>query len=87
MRGVGWDIDNTSMLFIDNHWYKENSMALMLLPLGVNPQEITNQQDWANEYTSKDCNTDLIIKLQLDGLYQRLNLKSQLLKHVLTRVT
>jgi hypothetical protein len=85
MREVGWDIENTRMLFIDNHWYKENSIALMLVPPGVNPQQIKNQQDWANEYTSQNCNTDLTIKLQLDGQYKILNLKSQLLKHGLAR--
>ena len=45
MKGVGWDIENTSMLFIDNHWYKKNSVALMLVPSGVKPQEIMNQQN------------------------------------------
>jgi hypothetical protein len=87
LSGLGWEIHHTSMLFIDNHWYKENSIALMLVPSGENPQEVTNQQDWANEYTSQNCNTDLIIKLQLDGIYQILNLNGQLLKHGLTRGT
>ena len=36
-RDIGWDIYNTIMLFIDNHWYKENSIALMLVQENVHP--------------------------------------------------
>ncbi|WP_339721797.1 hypothetical protein [uncultured Paraglaciecola sp.] len=38
LSDLGWEIHHTSMLFIDNHWYKENSIDLMLLPPGVTPQ-------------------------------------------------
>ena len=69
------------MLFIDNHWYTENAIALMLVPLGVNLQEMTNQQVWPYEYSSQYCKTDLTTKLQLGAQYQILIKKNQFLKH------
>ena len=81
MANIGWDINNTSMLFTDNHWYKENSIALMLVPPNVDPQALTNQQDWANDYTSQDCEHNLILNLDLSGKYQILTDQNLLLKH------
>jgi len=65
-----WQIAHTSMLFADNHWYKENSIALMLLPKGINPQYQNQAQDWAKTYTSQTCETELTLKLDTDGRYQ-----------------
>jgi len=73
LSDIGWEIHHTSMLFTDNHWYKENSIALMLLPPGVDPHTQTHQQDWANEYTSQNCEFTLTIKLNKNGQYQILS--------------
>lgn len=81
MNDIGWDIHHTRMLFTDNHWYKENSIALMLVPLNVDPQALTNQQDWANEYISQNCELDLIIRLEQNGQYQILTSDNSQLKH------
>ena len=81
MGHIGWDIHQTSMLFTDNHWYKENSIALMLVPLGVNAQAITKQQNWDNEYTSQNCEKKLIINLKKNGQYQIFVAQNQPLKH------
>jgi hypothetical protein len=81
LSNIGWKIHHTSMLFTDNHWYKENSIALMLLPPGVNPHTQTQQQDWANEYTSQNCELTLTIKLNKNGQYQILSAKNKLLQH------
>lgn len=81
MSHIGWDIHQTSMLFVDNHWYKENSIALMLVPSGVNPQAITNPQNWANAYTSQNCEKERVINLNKNGQYQILTAKNQPLKH------
>jgi hypothetical protein len=81
MSLIGWDIQQTSMLFTDNHWYKENSIALMLLPPDVNPQAATNQRDWANEYPSQHCELNLTIHLESSGQYRILTERNQLLKH------
>ena len=53
----------------------------MLVPLGVNPLEMTNQQVWPYEYSSQYCRTDLKMKLQLGAQYQILIKKNQFLKH------
>jgi hypothetical protein len=83
LSGLGWEIYHTSMLFIDNHWYKENSIALMLLPpwLDLDPHTQTNQQDWANEYTSQNCDLGLAIHLEQNGQYQIVTAKSLPLNH------
>jgi hypothetical protein len=83
LSGLGWEIHHTSMLFIDNHWYKENSIALMLLPpwLDLDPHTQTNQQDWANEYTSQNCDLGLAIHLEQNGQYQIVTAKSLPLNH------
>lgn len=81
LSDIGWEIHHTSMLFIDNHWYKENSVALMLVPSGIDPQAQTNQQDWAKEYTSQNCDLGLTINLRGDGQYQILSNKNLLLNH------
>jgi hypothetical protein len=70
MSHIGWDIQHTSMLFIDNHWYKENSIALMLVPPGIDPQTITNHQNLANIYKSRNCEKQLTINLEQNGQYQ-----------------
>jgi hypothetical protein len=79
---MGWDIPHISMLFADNHWYKENSIALMLVPLGINPTNQTNQtnqQDWANEYSSQNCDLTLTIRLKKNGQYQIFRSTNQLI--------
>lgn len=81
MNNIAWDIHHTSMLFTDNHWYKENSIALMLVPPGVDLQSQTNQQDWVNMYKSQNCDRDLSIHLKRDGHYKILNDKNLLIKH------
>ena len=78
---LGWEIHHTSILFTDNHWYKENSIALMLLPPEVDPHTQTHQKDWANEYTSQNCETTLTIKLNKNGQYQILSAENKLLQH------
>lgn len=81
MDNIGWEIPQISMLFSDNHWYKENSIALMLVPPTVNPQAVTNPQDWANVYTSQNCDLDLSIHLEQNGQYQILSANKQPLNH------
>ena len=81
MSRIGWHIQQTNMLFTDNYWYKGHSIALLLLPSGVDPQAVTNQQDWANQYTSQDCKLSLTIHLESSGQYQILTDHNQLLKH------
>jgi hypothetical protein len=81
MSHIGWDIHHTRMLFTDNHWYKENSIALMLIPPEVNPKAITHPQSWANDYTSYNCELGLTISLEQDGQYQILTAKKLLLNH------
>jgi hypothetical protein len=76
LSDIGWEIHHTSMLFIDNHWYKENSIALMLLPPGVEPQAQTHQQDWANDYSSENCDLGLTINLGQNGQYQIVTAKN-----------
>ena len=81
MSNIDWEIHHTSMLFTDNHWYKENSIALMLLPSDVDPKAQTHQQDWVNAYTSQNCAKQLIINLKKNGQYQILTAQNQLLNH------
>ena len=81
MGHIDWDIRQTSILFIDNHWYKDNSIALMLVAPGVNPQAITNQQNLANTYTSQNCKKELTINLEQNGQYQISTNQNQPLKH------
>jgi hypothetical protein len=81
LNNIGWQIHHTSMLFVDNHWYKENSIALMLLPLGVNPQAQTHQKDWAHEYTSQNCDSGLTINLEQNGQYQIETVRNLPAKH------
>lgn len=81
LSNIGWEVHHTSMLFTDNHWYKENSIALMLLPPGVTPQAQTHQQDWANSYTGQNCDLGLTINLEQNGQYQIVTAKNLLLNH------
>lgn len=81
MNNIAWEINHTSMLFIDNHWYKEDSIALMLVPSGVDPQAQTHQQDWANVYTSQNCELDLTIHLEQKGQYKILNAQNLPINH------
>lgn len=67
---MGWPIHHTSMLFVDNHWYQENSVALMLVPPDVDPQNKTSPQDMAKPYTSDSCGLNLTINLRKNGQYQ-----------------
>lgn len=80
MNDIGWDIPHISMLFADDHWYKENSIALMLLPPDINPQTHTNLQDWANEYSSHNYELELTIKLKINGQYQIFRSPNQLIE-------
>lgn len=70
MQTLGWPIHHTSMLFVDNHWYKENSLALMLVPPDVDPQSKNSAQDIANQYTSENCGLGINIKLGKNGQYE-----------------
>lgn len=67
---IGWDIHYSSMLFIDKHWYRQNSIALLLVPLGVDPQKQNSQGVWANKYHSQNCEFDLSINLNKNGDYK-----------------
>jgi hypothetical protein len=81
MSHIGWNIQRISMLFTDNHWYKENSIALMLVPPDVDPKAESNRQNWINQYTSKNCEKELNINLKKNGQYQVLTAQNQPLKH------
>lgn len=81
MHGMGWEIHNISMLVTDNHWYKDNSIALMLVPPNVDTRAQINQQDWVNEYNSQNCAQSLSINLLRSGQYQILTEHNQLLQH------
>lgn len=81
LHNVGWDIPHTSMLFIDNHWYSENSVALMILPANITPQMKTHTQDWVNIYTSDNCKLGLTINLNRTGQYQILSEPKLLLQN------
>jgi hypothetical protein len=79
LNSKNWQVAHTSMLFADNHWYKENSIALMLLPEGVNPQQQNQAQDWAKTFKSHACETALTLKLDTNGQYQILTADQSLL--------
>lgn len=79
MHDMGWHIYRSDMLVADNHWYKENSIALMLLPPDLNIQN--SMQNWAFKYTSHQCKTSLTIHLNPNGQYQTLNFKDRVIKH------
>ncbi|MGS2721281.1 hypothetical protein [Paraglaciecola aestuariivivens] len=70
MQNIGWPIHHTSMLFVDNHWYKENSLALMLVPPEVDPQRKNSSQDIANQYSSENCELTISIHLDKNGQYK-----------------
>ncbi len=76
-----WPIHHSSMLFADNHWYKENSIALMLLPEGVDPQQNNQNQDWAKEFKSEHCQTDMSISLAVSGQYKIIDANNKLIKN------
>ncbi|MEP1446373.1 MAG: hypothetical protein ABJK37_09715 [Paraglaciecola sp.] len=70
LADLGWDIHYSNMLFIDNHWYRENSIALLLVPLGVDPQKQNNPDVWAKKYHSQNCEFELSINLSKNGEYK-----------------
>lgn len=80
MSDIGWNIHHTSMLFTDNHWYKENSVALMLVPQNVDLETQTNQRDWVDEYKSHHCDQGLTITLKHNGQYQVLSSQNVLIE-------
>lgn len=84
MQMLGWPIQHTSMLFVDNHWYKENSLALMLVPPDVDPQNRNSEQDIANQYISENCGISIDIHLGRDGRYEILSSDSHQIDAELT---
>jgi hypothetical protein len=69
---LDWTISNTEFLVNGNHWFKNDSVGLFLLPEGIKQNDKIPTQDLANEYEAKGCDIFVKIKLQNDNTYQLL---------------
>ena len=67
---VGWSIPNVEALVSGNHWYSKDSVGLFLLPEGVKQTDKIANQDLANDYESRHCDTTVIIRLNKNNTYQ-----------------
>lgn len=69
---LGWNINSVNPLVSGNHWYKKNSIGILLLPKGLKQKDKIASQDLANIYESSNCNTSVKIQLNQNNTYQLL---------------
>jgi hypothetical protein len=72
---LGWNVSSVQPFVKGNHWYKQDSVGLLLLPEGIKQQGEIASQDLAHEYVSRNCDTSELnsgVKIQLnrDNTYQ-----------------
>lgn len=67
---VGWSIPSVEALVSGNHWYSKESVGLFLLPEGVKQKDKIPNQDLANDYESRNCDTIVSIRLNKNSTYQ-----------------
>ncbi|MEW6997443.1 hypothetical protein AADZ86_07050 [Colwelliaceae bacterium BS250] len=67
---IGWTIPSVEALVSGNHWYSKNSVGLFLLPEGVKQKDKIANQDLANDYESRNCDTLVNIRLNNNNTYQ-----------------
>ena len=67
---VGWPISSVQSLVMGNHWYKNDSIALLLVPEGLKTNDRIAVQDLINVYQSTNCHTSVSIRLNKDHSHQ-----------------
>lgn len=70
LSDIGWVIPNVEALVSGNHWYSKDSVGLFLLPEGVKQNDKIANQDLVNNYESRNCNTNVNIRLNKNNTYQ-----------------
>jgi hypothetical protein len=69
LSDMGWAISNVEALVSGNHWYSQDSVGLFLLPEGVKQKDKIANQDLANDYESRNCDTLVNLRLNKDNTY------------------
>ena len=67
---INWPIASVQPLVMGNHWYKKDSIALLLVPEGLKTNDRIALQDLHNVYQSTNCDTSVNIRLNKDHSYQ-----------------
>jgi hypothetical protein len=67
---LGWDIPSVESLVSGNHWFKQDSVGLFLLPEGIKQNDKIASQDLVNVYKSRNCEVSVNIRLDSDNTYQ-----------------
>jgi hypothetical protein len=70
LSDIGWAIPSVEALVSGNHWYRKDSIGLFLLPEGVKQKDKIANQDLANDYESRNCDTLVNLRLNKDNTYQ-----------------
>jgi len=70
LNEVGWPIPSVEALVSGNHWYSKDSVGLFLLPEGVKQKDKIANQELANDYESRHCDTKVSIRLNKNNTYQ-----------------
>ncbi|TYK64126.1 hypothetical protein [Colwellia echini] len=70
LSDLGWAIPNVEALVYGNHWYSKDSVGLFLLPEGVKQKDKIANQDLANNYESRNCDTLVNLRINKDNTYQ-----------------
>ncbi|XPF94889.1 hypothetical protein ACM9HF_02435 [Colwellia sp. RE-S-Sl-9] len=66
---IGWTIPSVEALVSGNHWYSKNSVGLFLLPEGIKQKDKIANQDLANDYESRNCDTLVSLRINKDNTY------------------
>lgn len=61
-------VTNLIPMTADNHWYTSDSMALFVIPEGVNHM-VVNKRDLAQKYLSANCEREVFLVLREDGSF------------------
>ncbi len=70
LSDLGWAIPKVEALVSGNHWYSKDSVGLFLFPEGVKQKDKIANQDLANDYESRNCDTLVSLRLNKDNTYQ-----------------
>jgi len=70
LTNIDWAIPRVESLVSGNHWYSKNSVGLFLLPDGVKQKDSIANQDLANNYESRNCDTLVNLYLYKNNTYR-----------------